>query len=440
MRRYSDLLKTLSIMLLSVSAIFLVALSVFPRSDRMTAKPYIRTEAPSLRWLGISGITCYDGVERLGAVYLPETMDSCVSALSEGLSRAMDTAGTLSPTQESDWLIALATRCVYITFREALPAEIVWYAFGSENVPQRESFPTDVTGSFAQTPALELSALILTPDVTGNTAKLLFRDSEGQYYSAATALPADAIGSLDGVGVPVRLAAELGDPYTAYLPADTLLSDEIGLPTYTIERRISFGPQDFNLLSRLLTAFSVDPYTDSGYTDASGLRIYKSAAGTLSLSPEGAVHFSAGQSDAGIPCTDTGNSELLIALAGAVELLQKAGGNEKTVQYSLLEVTLGDGYTFTFGAAVGGVPLMFENKLITGKVTVRNRQIVDAEFLHISATEDIGLSTGVLTGRQAYGAFCADKPVGKSLRLVYRLDDFAAAPAWITTRKEADDR
>ena len=419
MRRYSDLLKTLGIMLLSVSALFLVTLSVFTRPERPSGELYVRTEAPSLRWLGISGITCYDGVERLGAVYLPETMDSCVSALSEGLSRAMNTAGSTTPAAESDWLVALATRCVHITFREALPAEIIWSAFGAGNAPD-----------------LDISALILTPDITGNTARLLLRDGDGQYYSATTALPSDAIGSLDGVGVPVRLAAELGDPYTAHLPADTLLSDEIDLPTYTMEREISFGPQDFNLLSRLLTAFSVDPYTDSGYTDTSGLRIYKSEAGTLSLSPDGAVHFSAGQSDAGIPCTVTDKSELLIALAGAVELLQKAGGNEKNFQYSLLRVTEDNGYTFTFGAAAGGVPLMLEDKLITGRVTVRDRRIVDAEFLHISATEDIGLSAGVLTGRQAYGAFCTSSPAGKALRLVYRLENGVAAPVWITAQEE----
>ncbi len=423
MRRYSDLLKTLGIMLLSVSALFLVALSVFTRPERPAGALYVRTEAPSLRWLGISGITCYDGIERLGAVYLPETVDSCVSALSEGLSRAMNTAGSAAPAAESDWRVALATRCVYITFREALPAEIVWSAFGAESAPD-----------------LDVSALILTPDAAEPTAKLLLRDGEGQYHSTATALPSDAIGSLDGVGVPVRLAAELGEPYTTHLPADTLLSDEIGLPAYTTEREISFGPQDFNLLSRLLTAFSVDPYTDSGYTDASGLRIYKSEAGTLSLSPAGAVHFSAGQSDAGIPCTETDKSELLIALSGAVELLQKAGGNEKSFRYSLLGVTEDNGYTFTFGATAGGVPLMLEDKLITGRVTVRGRRIVDAEFLHISATENIGLSTGVLTGRQAYGAFCSGTPAGRELRLVYRLENGVAAPVWITVRKEVPGR
>ncbi|MBQ3096479.1 MAG: hypothetical protein IJC53_08615 [Clostridia bacterium] len=423
MRRYSDLLKTLGIMLLSVSALFLVMLSVFTQPERLSGDLYVRTEAPSLRWLGISGITSYDGTERLGAVYLPETGDDCISALSEGLSRAMNTAGATAPAAESDWLIALATRCVHLTFREALPAEIIWSAFGAGNAPD-----------------LDVSAIILTPDTTENTAKLLLRDGDGQYHSAATALPSDAIGSLDGIGVPVRLAAELGDPYTTHLPADTLLSDEVDLPTYTMKCEISFGPQDFNLLSRLLTAFSVDPYTDSGYTDTSGLRIYKSEAGTLSLSPDGAVHFSAGQSDVGIPCTETDKSELLIALAGAVELLQKAGGDEKAFQYSLLGVTEENGYTFIFGAAAGGVPLMLENKLITGRVTVRDRRIVDAEFLHISATENIGLSAGVLTGRQAYGAFCTGSPAGKALRLVYRLENGVATPVWITTQEEVYSR
>ena len=423
MKRYSDLLKTLGIMLLSVSALFLVALSVFTRPERPSGELYVRTEIPSLRWLGINGITCYDGIERLGAVYLPETGDACVSALSEGLSRAMNTAGSTAPAAESDWLIALATRCVYITLREALPAEIVWSAFGAGNAPD-----------------LEISAIILTPDAMESTAKLLLRDGDGQYHSAATALPSDAIGSLDGVGVPVRLAAELGEPYTTHLPADTPLSDEVDLPTYTMEREISFGPQDFNLLSRLLTAFSVDPYTDSGYTDASGLRIYKSEAGTLSISPDGAVHFSAGQSDVGIPCTETDKSELLIALAGAVELLKQAGGYEKDFQYSLLGVTEENGYTFTFGASAGGVPLMLEDKLVTGQVTVRDRRIVDAEFLHISATEDIGLSAGVLTGRQAYGAFCSGSPDGRELMLVYRLEGGIAAPVWITAQEEVYGR
>ena len=84
--------------------------------------------------------------------------------------------------------------------------------------------------------------------------------------------------------------------------------------------------------------------------------------------------------------------------------------------------------------------MMLEDKLITGRVTVRNRRIVDAEFLHISATENIGLSTGVLTGRQAYGAFCSGTPAGRELRLVYRLENGVAAPVWITVRKEVQGR
>lgn len=415
MRRYSELFKTLCITLLSVSALFLLGSTLIAEQDILPDSLYARASAPSLRWLGISGVTAFDGTARIGALYDGDAQDICISTLSESISRTLDTAETPTEALENEWRLALATRCVYVTLRAPLPARILWHAFGADGAP-----------------ALTVSAFAITPDGDTGTAKLLLK-TEDKYYRAATALPADAIGSLSEQGAPIRLAAELGEPYTGVLPSDTLLSDEIGFPVYELSHTFSFGPADFNRISPLLTAFSVDPYSDSGYRDALLNRIYKSDYGTLSISPEGLVSFFTAAGDTGIPCPADGEDAMLTALNAAVGLLESALGSEENFHYRLESVIeAGDSYIFLFDAALDGIPLLLDGKLLQGQISVEGGRIIQATFQHLSSTESLLRSDGVLTGRQAYAVFCSE-PRGRTLRLVYTQEGNAAVPSWITS-------
>lgn len=411
MRR--ELAKSLAIALLTVSAIFLMGMSLLGGGEPVEWEPYVRAEAPSLSYLGISGIAVYDGTERLGALYRADAIRDCLSASADCLTLAFDSASGPVRAAESDWRVALASPSIYMTFFGQLPAAVLWDAFSAAPPPQ-----------------LTVCALVIAPAGERDRAELLLKDGGGEIWRLSTELPAAAIAELSQVEcAPVRLAAELGEPFTSCLEADTLLSDEIDLPVLTVESRLAFGPDDFDMLSRLLVAFSVDPYADSGYTDAAGRRVYKSDLGTLALSKDGRVHYYA-EAGGGIPCS-TGT---VGAVLDAQKLLHSAA-EEQNITYHLESISEKDGRILTFGASVGGMRVMEEHSLVQATVTVRAGKITEAHFrLFYSRTSDLR-AENFLTGREAYAAFCTDRPRGKSLMPVYSVEGETVVPVWILTKE-----
>lgn len=411
-------LKTVCIVMLVITGVFLLAnIEITPGAETDT---YLRAERDSIDYLGICGVAIYNGVDRSGGAYLGENLRAGLDAGREVLSRAMQTASVPEHCTDTEWRLGLAFRGVLVDLFGCVPAEVVWDAFGCSDCPTTQ----------------EIGTFVLSVAEDGKSTRLLFVDGDGQYWRCDTGVSPDVVEALAAErSAQVRLAAELGSPYTDVLEPEKLLSDEIGIHAMTVAPAYSFAPDDFSSLAALQNAFGINPYTDASYTDGSGNRVYQGAFGTLVISEEGHVRFLADEQGPEI-FSGNGKPVTVQAVEGVLALLDRAAGGENEAYYYLdrLEAVSEDEDSLIhlkLGRAVGGIPIWRQGSAAGGSMTVRNGHLVEAEFDLSRFRSQENVFDGVLTGRQAYGAYCMQKDLSHQLLLVLEEDQNTAKPAWI---------
>lgn len=415
----AEKLKIALIILLAVSGIFLAILTGLTQWRTPTVYTY-KDDKSTDTYLGVSAVVFYNGQKRIGAAYHKEVLDSAYKAVRPLASEAAGLASGPVKVNSSAWREALAGKNIYITFFGELPLAVLWDALGAGDCG------TD----------MNVTGLIIAATSDTDHIRILAGNTEsGEYISYETEMKSILFDELDlSETNTIRLAAELGFPFSA-LPADTLLSEETGIPSMKVSDVLSLEPNETSSLSTLLSTFDINPYTAKSYTSAHGERVYVSDAGTLYVSQDGSVHYQA-QDDqgisAGVENTD-GKAPRVAAVLCAAAILEDACGQETgEAGYFVSGVSYDKesrSFTVLFGRSVGGIRIISGKRLNIAAVQVRGGKILSAEFIvnRYEKSDDAG---DVLSGRQAFAAFCSESKKATSLELFYSENKSEAIPVW----------
>lgn len=344
--RLRNLVQNTALVLLTVSALFLLARLPLLRSIRLSAPPLFTAE---------SGGGAEDDLPAamFSSVNLMVTGDSeygrcgrlCVSADSELLQEvvplfqeALGSAASLGTADDVALREALNAPGLYLELTGGpLPLEAAAAWLGEE-----APFQQDVR------------SMALTAEGEGG-ASLFLMDAAGTITRCATALPVSALRSSCEKVSPngSYFAYETG--YITLAPYTVLTSQTAALPDISAERPAGYSAYN------LLTALDFNAHTLSRYTESGGAEVVEESPRTLRIGPDGSVSFiSRGTIASGLyRASGQGLREVLAAgwrLASAL-----SGGTGSSPLFLRSAEEREGGWILRFRYQVDGVPVFFSD-------------------------------------------------------------------------------
>ena len=344
--RLRNWMQNAALVLLTASALFLLARLPLLQSIRLSAPPLFSAEPggetedalPAAMFSSVNLMTTGDSeYGRCGRLYISadsEALQEVIPLFQE----ALGSATLLGAVDDTALREALNTPGLYLELTGGpLPLEAV-AAWLGEDVP----FVQDVL------------SMALTAEGDGG-ASLFLLDGSGRIVRCATALPISALQSSCEKVLPngSYFAYETG--YTTLSPYTVLTPKMVSLPDISAERPAGYSAYN------LLTALDFNAHTLSRYTESGGAEVVEESPRTLRIAPDGSVSLiSRGTAASGLyRASGQGLKEVLAAgwrLASA--LSGGTGSSPLSLRSAEAEE---DGWVLRFWYQVDGVPVFFSD-------------------------------------------------------------------------------
>lgn len=429
-RRGLESLKSLLILLLTLSAVYLTArvliynelaehlpqgwlgkvVSLFHRGEELESEPS-RTDTPMTVAVYPVRIAVHGREERFAVQYDTAGCDAVFEEVSTLLGEALSGADAPEAVSEQEWQQALVAPGIWMDFPGEVPLEVLyaWLSQGGAN------------------PALSATvrqlAVALDED-TGEVALYYHNESNGLYYACRTQVRYE--GHMDRVlegyaGNNASFAFELaGDAgYDALDPYVLILSTTPAPQIYRSSNPL--GSVDDALLDTLQQAVSFRPQNNSVYPVANGIRV-REGQETLLIGSDGTVVYdTAGDGAYRYPVQEDGGTGLPGWLEATWSLASGTVGSYcGSARLCLLGARSGDDGSLTvcYGYSLNGAAVVFPDGGCAAQFVIRNGQITDYT-LRFRSYEETGKQSLVLPERQAAAALDALDPQGRKLTLCY---------------------
>lgn len=420
MRKRRDFLQNITIVLLSLSAVFLIAQTQLYTLGVNAGSSYLRyltgtpDQMPDAAQANLTSLAApvriavtgvYGG--RYGSVTLTTAGES-FEPIGGLLREALGTIQDFAPCDSQEFFNALGSTSIYCDFLGALPLPVLAELVGASSD----------SGLYARRVVISAQG--------GGGAMLYLWDGADSCQRGTSVIPLEdlnnVVGSYELNGA--LFALDNPSPDAAEVAPCSLFPLELpNLPVLAVSAAIP----DYDAL---LAALSFYPRTNSRYTESGGVEVITDGDRTLRLIPDGAVRYRSG-GDPAVAIASAGETPTpQEAVMGAVTLLnsllpaQSGGAGLYPQSVRQTEITT----TVTFGWQVGGVPIRFDHGGSAAEVTLSGN-IVSSLFLRFrqySSTEESSL---LMPLRQALAI--AARQGGKELSIGYVDDGTAAAAAWL---------
>ena len=345
--RLRNLLQNAALLLLTASALLLLARLPLLQSIRLSAPPLFTAESggeegdapPAAMFASVNLMATRDSDEygRCGLLYAgmeDETLQEVIPLFQEALGSAVP-AGTVEDTALRE---ALNHPGLYLEFTGgplSLEAAAAWL------------------GEDAPFPSVVRSMALTAEGDEGATLFLL--DGEGAITRCATALPVSALRSSCEKISPngSYFAYETG--YTTLAPYTVLMPKVAPPPDVTAERPAGYSAYN------LLTALDFNAHTLSRYTESSGAEVVEESPRTLRIGPNGNVSFISRGTIASplYRASGTGLGEVLAAGGRLASALAGGTGSSSLFLQSVEETETGRVLRFRY--QVDGIPVYFSD-------------------------------------------------------------------------------
>lgn len=422
-RRWLETVKSILIVLLSLSAVYLTllaldysrvswaplqgVLSLFHKdvdqSPADTSAPAHSAIAPRPVRVGVC-----DGTERYVSQYNTQQTDQLFEQLSILLSEALDSASSPQPVEEEVWRQALTSPGAWFDFLGTIPlnALYAWMGDGGNN------------------PALVHAArrLAVALDENGGVRLYYHNEADGLYYACSTTVAyqghMDAlVGGYGSNGYSFVFELDDDSGYEALDPYVLLAPDSLQPPVYRSSNPLS--ELDGDRVSSIQQAVSFQPQSNSVYPVANGIRI-REGRETLEIGYDGVAVYHAGDQDSSRYPVGSG-SNLLPLVETTWQLAADTVGRwcgEARLYLMGVERQAGGSLLVRYGYTLNGADVTLPGGACAAQFTVSGGQITDYT-LYFRRYEQSGQTGIVLRERQAAAALEALRPEGRELILSY---------------------
>lgn len=422
-RRWLERVKSLLILLLSLSAVYLTllalddsrvswaplqqALSLFRKDAEQapadTSAPAQSAIAPRPVRIGVCS-----GTERYISQYNTQETDQMFEHLSILLSESLDSASSPQPVAEARWRQALEAPGVWFDFLGTVPLNVLYAWMGDGGV----------------NPALVHSArqVAVALDEGGGVCLYYHNEADGLYYACATTVTYEGhmdtlVGGYGGNGCSFVFELEDSSGYEGLDPYVLLAPDSLQPPVYRASNPLS--ELDDAMVSAIQQAVSFQPQSNSVYPVANGIRI-REGRETLEIGYDGVAVYHAGDEDTSR--YPVGDGEDLLPLVEttwrlAADTVGRWCGEARL--YLMGIETEDDGSLLVrYGYTLNGADVLLPGGACAAQFTVSGGQITDYT-LCFRRYEQSGQTSPVLRERQAAAALDALQPQGRELILSY---------------------
>lgn len=424
-RRGIETLKSILILLLSLSAIYLTLLAldyskvswvplqgvlslVRPEAEQAPENTFTPGQS-SISPKPVRMAVC-DGVDRFASQYDTQQTDQMFDELSILLTESLASAAPPRQITEEAWRDALQAPGVWFDFLGAVPLDALyaWLGDGGSN------------------PSLTHAArrMVVALDGGGQVCLFYHNESDGLYYACDTTVVYTGhmdtlISGYGSNGLSFVFEMAGGSGYDSLDPYVLLSAGALQPPVYHVSNPLSDISE--SMLSALQQAVSFQPQSNSVYPVANGIRI-REGRETLEISGDGTVIYHAGDSDAYRYPISGGDSSSLFALTEATWRLAAGtvGRWCGTARLYLIGTEEQDdgSIQLSYGYSLNGAEVALPGGNCAARFTVRNGQITDY-VLYFRTYEQSGQTSLVMRERQAAAALDALDPEGRELVLCY---------------------
>jgi hypothetical protein len=423
LRRWLERGKSLLIIALTASALFLLYLSPLVQSSGlMDLISPSRTDASALSSsdsLADAAVPVRMAVGTdlglYGVQYDQAAVDELFASTGPLLGEALSSAGAPATLSQGQWQALLSGQYLYFDFTSPVPLASLCLWLNDRTAE------TSLDGS--------ARSFLLVPDQDG-TIVLCYRDGAEGYFRCATEL--DATLHLTPLTESVTpnnafFAFDAPSLSDAVSPLTLFTAQELRMPVYQCDGFVSSANGD--ALSQLLDALS---FSDQNQTDVSSGFIYVDGEDTLRLSTDrqavyysssGGGKYAAGDGLAGaVDAAWTLADAALTGLCGEARLYlvsAQADDNES------------DSYTVTFGYALSGAAVYLSDQGWAAQFQVRDGSVVKFTLYPrtYTSTGELAILMTAETAASAVTAL-ADTPLELAIQYRDTLGD-TASPGWV---------
>jgi len=421
-RRFLEAVKSLLILLLSLSAMFLTGTIFLQDGLGIPSFGVVSDNAPTpTNELPVNAavarpirMAVVNSSGRYGVQYDDAGADELFDALSDLLSEGLDSASSPQPVNRARWEAALSCRGIYYDFPGVLPLSLAadWLADGES--------PSILTA--------EVSCLLLAERKNSTAVDLYYVDAaDGSYYACPTQLLfPEALESY--IPNDAFFAFQMPEDYGTLDPDTLLLPDPPAPYLYTAAAGINV--EDPDARSALLSALEFFPQSSAVYPSADGWRV-RDGNDTLHLTDDGTVTFEAGNETHRYPIPAGVNRAQLVELTS--ELVRKAlspyCGSARPYLHSI--TSSNHGILLTYGCTLSGAEVQYGQDNWYAQFTVQSGRITNYT-LHLRRYALTDEPVSILPEYQAIAAMEVLQAEGRRLLLHY-YDNASGTvtPAWI---------
>lgn len=390
--RIINIIKNAVIVILSLSAVFLLLLSlnVSPASLIKSLAGGSGNTVVSSGTEGLSSVTTSSPYLILltdeygshhAAKYDNQAKTKVFSQLSATLGEALGSASGLSQITESDWQAALMSTGVFFDYLYPQPLSFIALQLGTQTP---ESLP-------------DITARRLCLAQNGDSLCLYFINAvTGEHYRLITALKDDSFSPrISDADLPeASFAFESGAELARYDPYFVFSGESL-----SISAAQSVSP----LLSSAETTvslndFSMNERTSRSFTESDDTVVHVDGNMTLRVNPSGTVLFTATGSD-GIPISYSGDApspdDCVMSAASLIsKTIGVSAGDAEIGLTGTEEKSDSGGCTLMFGYYVNGIPVLLSSTGWCAKIDISGGKIVRAElnYREYSIQDDLLLS------------------------------------------------
>lgn len=374
-RRWLERGKSLLILLLSLSAVYLLSMTPLIQDsgilDVLKPKPASSENTTSVTLTAAarpSRMAVHNGEERYGLQYDQDSADELFARLGPLLGEALTSSETPSSIPESHWQRCLQGKSIYYDFTGDIPLSALGGWLSQEG---------------QCTLAASARRVLLAGD--GEDGVLLcYQDADsGKFYACQTGLTESlhldpAVGTVTGNGAQFAFESE---SWSQLLQPYTLITEESKRQVYTAFTPLSPSGD----LSALLAALDYNAYN---HTPVSGGELYLDGNDRLRVLSDGRVVYDAAQ--AGKYPVTTAGSQVTVAEAieAARELAESTIGTQcgEAELYLISASAVEDGYRIRFGYRLDGSTVWLYDEGWAAEFLIQNGYVTDFTLCYRSYT------------------------------------------------------
>ena len=419
-RKRRDFFQNITIVLLTLSAVFLIAQTQLYTLGVNAGSGYLRylagdsTQTPDASQTALTSLSApvrlaVTGVysRRYGSVTLT-TADGAFEPAGRLLREAMRSVHSFSPCETREFLEALDGVSVYCDFLEPLPLPVLAGLVGA-----------------SLDSGMSVRRVVISALESGSAALYLWCEGDvcQRGTSAVSAEELDQVVSgYEFNGAYFALDSE-GPDTSGLAPCSLFPLEPPSLPVLSSAAALPSS-------DALLSALSFYPRTNSRYTESGGVEVITDGDRTLRLNPDGSIRYRSGGDPALTIAAAGENPTVTEAVMGVSTLLNTllAGQTSEASLYLKSVRQLENATLLSFGWQSGGVPIRFDRDGSAAEVTLSGSVVSGLTFL-FRQYADTGETSLLLPLRQALAI--AARQEGAELSIGYVDSGGAASAKWL---------